>query len=168
MNFASSDIFSGDHGGSQVSPSSTMSIPSSGSSTARRASTTCSFVGIGSRLAEEPHFFAALTREEVDAVHEANPVAAGAHNERVRACGIGEEADAAEQVAVGDAGRGNDYLARREIVDREDLLQVLDPVLARLLDLGSRRRPKMSLQLAAETAERGRRHHGLARAADSD
>src|SRR5512133_3370267 len=129
-----------------------MSIPSSGSSTARSASTTCSFVGIGLRLAEQAHFLAALAGEEVNAVDEANPVAAGAHDERVRACGIGEKADAAEQVPVGDAGRGNDHLAGREIVDREDLLQVLDPVLARLLDLGSGRRPELSLQLAAETA----------------
>src|SRR5438034_9523109 len=140
-----------------------MSIPSSGSSTARRASTTCSFVGIGSRLAEQAHFLAAFAGEEVDAIHEANPVAAGAHDERVCACGIGEEANAAEEVAVGDARRGDDHLAGREIVDREDLLQVLDSVLARLLDLGSGRRPELSLQLAAEIAERGRRPDGPAR-----
>src|SRR4029078_13631902 len=38
----------------------------------------------------------------------------------------------------------------------------------RLLDLGTARRPELSLQLAAETAQRRCREHGLARAADAD
>src|SRR5207253_4127390 len=132
-----------------------MSIPSSGSSTARRASTTCSFVGIGFSLTEEPYFLAAVPGEEVDAVHEANPVAARAHHERVRASRISEEANSAKQVAVRDAGRGDNHLAGREVVEREDLLEVADSVFARLFDLGSRRRPELRLELTAEAAEGG-------------
>src|SRR5919197_4747667 len=154
MNLASSDIFSGDHGGSQVSststsstsgiartiwstfswiigptgqpidvsvwitltlgpststsyssPSSTMSIPSSGSSTARSASTTSSFVGIEpslrttTPLQEKPYLFLALAGEEVDAVHEADPVAARAHHDRMRARAVGKKPDAAEEIS---------------------------------------------------------------------
>src|SRR6266480_4317571 len=120
-----------------------MSIPSSGSSTARSASTTSSFVGTESSLwnggalaperrvqrspaiedrgaesarvgnsvidrcglTQQPHFLAALAREEVNPVDEPHPVAAGAHHERVSPRRVGKEADAAEQVAVRDAGR---------------------------------------------------------------
>src|SRR3954466_5680355 len=121
-----------------------MSLPSSGSLTARRASRTCSFFGITSRLPEEPHFLTAVPGEEVDAVHEANPVATGAHDERVRAGRISEEADPAEQVSVRAAGRGDDHLAGRQVIDREDLLEIVDPVFARLFDLGSCRRPELS------------------------
>src|SRR5215208_4903722 len=151
MNFASSDIFSGDHGGSQVSsvstsstpgsaevtsliccsiigptgqpidvrvkstctlgpsivtsyisPRSTMSIPSSGSSTCRRASTTSSRLAVSlmrPRLpleTRQPNLFPALALEEVDALDEADPVAADAHHERVRPGAVGAEADAAQ------------------------------------------------------------------------
>src|SRR3954471_9458969 len=141
-----------------------MSIPSSGSSTPRSASTTSSFVGMSFTL-EQPHvlallagchctasgreyglcpcslttschvseggplqkadFLAALAGEEVDPVHEAHPVAARAHDERVRPRAVGQEAHAAQQVAVGDARRDHDHLARREILDREQPLEVL-------------------------------------------
>ena len=113
-------------------------------------------------------FLAPLAREEVDAVDEPHPVAARAHDERVRARRVGEEADAAQQVAVRDARRGDDHLLRREVVDREDAVEVVDAVRARLLDLGAPRRPELRLQLAAEAAERGRREHRLPRAADPD
>src|SRR5919204_5255996 len=135
-----------------------MSIPSSGSSTARSASTTCSFVGTTSMLAEQAHLFAALAREEMDPVHEADPVAAGAHDERVGAGAVGEEADAAEEVAVRDAGRDDDHLAGRDVLGHEHALDVLDARLAGLLDLAARRRPELRLQLAAETAKRGGGH----------
>src|SRR4029077_217934 len=76
---------------------------------------------------EQAHLLLALAREEVDAVDEAHPVAAGAHHERMRPGAVGEEADAAEEVAVRNARRGHDHLAGREIVDREDAAVVIDP-----------------------------------------
>src|SRR3954453_1354189 len=89
-----------------------MSIPSSGSSTLRSASITSSRVGIRwSRVsrrglvARQAYFLAPFSREEVDAVHEAHPVAAGAHHERMRPRAVGLEADSAQQVAVRDARR---------------------------------------------------------------
>src|SRR5207253_8403115 len=118
--------------------------------------------------AKQTHFFATLAREEVDAVHEADPVAARAHDERVRARAVGEVADAAQQFAVGNPGGRDDRLARREVVDREDALRVVDSVLAELVDLAPRRRPELPLQLAAEAAKRGGCEHGLAGAADPD
>ena len=53
----------------------------------------------------------------------------------MRARAVGEEADAAQQVAVRDAGRGDDDVARREILGREDAPVVVDPELAQLVDL---------------------------------
>src|SRR5438094_54652 len=116
-----------------------MSIPSSGSSTWRSASLTSSFVGTNSSLpmrlvAEQPHFFAAFAREEVHAVDEPHPVAARAHDEGVGARAVGQEADAAQQVAVRDARRGDDDLARRELLGGEDTRRVLDSGGASLLD----------------------------------
>src|SRR5579885_2695386 len=144
-----------------------MSIPSSGSSTLRSASITSSCVGTGTSLAE-PYVLAPLAREEVDAVDEAHPVAAGAHHERVRARRVGEVAHAAQQLAARDAGGGNDHLLRREVVDREDALDVLDAVGAGRLDLRPPRRPELRLELAAEAAEGGRGEHRLPGAADPD
>src|SRR3954463_4300043 len=144
-----------------------MSIPSSGSSTWRSASTTSSLDGMAPRLAQ-PDFLAPVAREEVDPVDEAHPVAARAHDERVRPGGVAEEADAAQQVAVRHARRDDDHLLRREVVGREDALDVLDPVLARLLDLGPPRRPQLRLQLAAEAAQPRGGGDGLPRAADPD
>src|SRR5579884_3449901 len=144
-----------------------MSIPSSGSSTLRSASITSSCVGTGTSLAE-PYVLAPLAREEVDAVDEAHPVAAGAHHERVRARRVGEVAHAAQQLAARDAGGGNDHLLRREVVDGEDALDVLDAVGAGRLDLRPPRRPELRLELAAEAAEGGRGEHRLPGAADPD
>src|SRR6266567_1888055 len=151
-----------------------MSIPSSGSSTARSASTTSSLLIVTSVMATsyleaiQAHFLAPFAAEEVDAVDKANPVAARAHHERVRPRAVGEEADAAEQVAVRHAGRGDDRLARREVVDGEETMDVVDPLLGRLLDLATRGRPELRLHLAAEAAQRSRGHDGLARPTDAD
>src|SRR5207302_551565 len=120
------------------------------------------------RSLAEANFLAPLAGEEVDAVDEADPVAARAHDERVRARGVGEVADAAQQLAARDAGRGDDHLLRREVVDREDALDVVDPMLVRVVDLVSPRRPELRLKLAAEAAERRRGEHRLARASDPD
>src|SRR3954447_18593393 len=145
-----------------------MSIPSSGSSTARSASTTCSLVGTKLSLAEEAHFLAPLAREEMDAVDEPHPVAASAHDQGMRPCRVGEEAHATQEVTVRHARGGDDYLTRRQVVGREDLLDVVEAVLSRLLDLASRHRPQLRLHLAAEAAERSGGHHGLPGAADAD
>ena len=116
----------------------------------------------------EADFLAALAREEVRRLDEPHPVAARAHHERVRQGRVGEVAHAAHQLAVRDAGRGDDHLLRGEIVDREDPVEVVDPVRVRVVDLGPARRPELRLKLAAEAAERGRREHCLPRAADPD
>src|SRR5207247_6413526 len=86
---------------------------------------------------EQSDLLAALAGEEVDAVHEAHPVAAGAHDERMSAGAVGEIANAAQEVAVRDPGGGDDDLVRRQIVDREDLLDVVDPLLLCALDLAA-------------------------------
>src|SRR5262245_44167384 len=157
-----------------------MSMPSSGSSTKRSASVTSSFVGMptgykrrcGVRRArlksgtgekavvpasaakqrplKKPHLLAALAREEVDPVHEAHPIAARAHDERVRPRTVSAVAHPAQKVAVRDARGRDDHLVRRQVVDREDLLDVVDPVLAGALDLAAGRRPELGLHLAAE------------------
>src|SRR4051794_23896959 len=144
-----------------------MSIPSSGSSTWRSASTTSSCVGMRASLAQTD-FLAALAGEEVGRLDEADPVAARAHDERVCQRGVGEVADAAEQLAVRDARRGDDRLLWGEVVDREDAFDVVDAVGLRVLDLGAARRPELGLELAAEAAERGGREHRLAGATDPD
>ena len=86
----------------------------------------------------------------------------------MRARAVGEEPHTAEQVTVRNARRGDDHLAGREVLGAEDAVVVLDPGFAQLLDLATRRRPELRLQLAAEAAQRGSREHGLPRAADAD
>src|SRR5437660_7480287 len=101
-------------------------------------------------VAEQPHFLATLTCEEVDSVDEPHPVATRAHHERVGARAVGEEPDAAQQIAVRDAGGGDDHLARCEVLGAEDALVVVDAGLAQLVDIPAGRRPELGLQLAAE------------------
>src|SRR5262245_12075464 len=119
-------------------------------------------------LSQETDLFATVTREEVDPVDEAHPVAAGAHDEGMRARAVRVERDAAQQVAVRDAGRGHDAVAGGELVGPEDPVDVLDPGLARRLDLAAPRRPELRLELPAEAAERGGGEQRLARPADPD
>src|SRR4051795_5992922 len=119
-------------------------------------------------VAQETHFLAPLAGEEVDAVDEPDPVAARAHEQRMRSRAVGEKADAAQQVAVRDAGRSDDHLAGREILGTEDALVVEDPGLAQLVDLPAGGGPELRLQLAAQAAQRGGREYGLPRAADPD
>src|SRR5439155_4288769 len=111
---------------------------------------------------------APLAGEEVDAVDEPHPVAPRAHDERVRLRRVREEPDAPQQLAVRDARGGDDHLLRREVVDREDAVEILDAVLARSVVLRASGRPELRLQLTAETAQRRRRQYGLPRAADPD
>src|SRR5256885_17007122 len=105
-----------------------MSIPSSGSSTWRSASTTSSLEGMDSRLAQ-PDFLTSVTREEVDPIHEAHPVAARAHDEGVGARRVAEEADAAQEIAARDPGRDHDHLLRTADVGGGNTLDVPEPVL---------------------------------------
>src|SRR5689334_22422103 len=76
--------------------------------------------------AGQANFLAPLAGEEVDPVDEAHPVAARAHDERAGAGAVGEELHAAQEIAVRDACRGDDRLARGEVVEREDAVHVLD------------------------------------------
>src|SRR5438093_13249337 len=121
-----------------------MSIPSSGSSTWRSASTTSSCVGMQLRLAQ-PHFLATIPREEVDPVDEPHPVAARAHDQGMRARRVGEEANAAQEVAVGYARGRDDHLTGRQLLRREDARGIVDPGLASQLDLPARGRPELRL-----------------------
>src|SRR5581483_899668 len=119
-------------------------------------------------VAEQPDFLAALTCEEVVAVDELHPVAARAHDQRVRAGAVGEEPDAAEQVAGRDARRGEDHVAGGQVLEREDPVDVVDAELGGRLDLAAGRRPQLRLQLAAEAPQRRRRQHRLPGPADAD
>src|SRR2546425_5558138 len=94
-----------------------------------------SSLGRGIRGSGKADFLAPLAREEVDAVDEPHPVAARAHDERVRLRRVPEEPDAPQQLAVRDARGRDDHLLRREVVDREDAVEILDAVLARRVDL---------------------------------
>src|SRR2546430_2431198 len=95
--------------------------------------------------AEQPHFLPPLTGEEMDSVDEAHPVAPGAHQQRVRPRAVGEEANAAQEVAVRHTRRGHDHLTRCEVFRGVDPRVVLDPDLAQLVDLAARRRPELRL-----------------------
>jgi hypothetical protein len=86
----------------------------------------------------------------------------------VRPRAVGEEPNAAEQVAARDARGGEDDLGRCKVVDGEDPARVLDSLLARGVDLPARDGPELGLELAAEAAERCGRQDRLARAADAD
>src|SRR4051794_15193202 len=121
-----------------------------------------------SLVAEEADFLAALAGEEVMAVDELHPVAARAHDQRVRPRAVGEEPDAAEEVARRDARGGEDHVARSQVLEGEDAVHVLDPDLGSLRDLAPRRRPQLRLQLAAEAPQGGCGEHRLTRAADAD
>src|SRR5207237_6161078 len=64
---------------------------------------------------------------DVDCINEAYVARLGRHHERVRATARAEEADAAQERAVGDARRDeDDLLAGREVVRMVDLVRVAD------------------------------------------
>jgi hypothetical protein len=86
----------------------------------------------------------------------------------VRPGAVGPEPHTAEEIAVRDACCGDDRLPRREVFRREDPFDILDPLLLRLVDLASRDRPELRLEVAAQTAQGGSRQDGLPRAADAD
>src|SRR5207248_3290744 len=94
--------------------------------------------------------------------------AARAHDERAGAGAVGEVLHAPQEVAVRDAGGGDDRFPGREVVEGEDAVHVVDALLPGALDLGPGRRPQLRLDLAAEAAKGRGRDDGLARAADAD
>src|SRR5262249_40668853 len=109
----------------------------------------------GERLkAVKPNLLTPVSAEEVNPVHEADPVAAGAPDDGVRARAVGVVAHTPQQVTVRGPRRGDDCLPGRELLGREDVRAVVDSLLARLLDLPAGRRPQLGLQLAAEAAQR--------------
>src|SRR5664280_1144725 len=118
--------------------------------------------------AEQTNLFAPLAGEEVDAVDETHPVAACAHDERVSTRAVGEKTDAAQEGAAGDAGRGEDDLARHQVGGAENALDVVDTSRLGLLDLAPGYGPELSLELAAQAAKSRRGQHGLASSADAD
>ena len=86
----------------------------------------------------------------------------------MRARAVGQEANAAEDVTVGHAGRGDDDFPGRELVRREDLVHVVDPVLPRSVDLAARRRPELSLELPSEASQSSCGEQRLASTSDAD
>ncbi len=84
------------------------------------------------------------------------------------ACAVRQVAHAAEQVAVGHPGGRDDHLAGRELVGLEDLVDVVDSVLTRLLDLVARGRPELRLELPTQATKSGRGENRLPGAADAD
>ena len=65
----------------------------------------------------------------MDRIDEPHPVAAGAEDERVRARALAEVVHAAQEVAARDAARDDRVMAVDQVVDPEDALDVVDPVL---------------------------------------
>src|SRR5262245_31011521 len=95
----------------------------------------------------------------------ANGTGAAAHHDGVRARATTDILDAIQQLAGGDAGRGEGDIVRGdEVVDRVDAVEVhalgLEPV---ALLVGAR--PDLAEHLAADTLDRRRRQDGLWRAA---
>src|SRR4051794_14218697 len=107
----------------------------------------------------------AVTVEHVDSVDEADLLGLVGHHQRVRAGAATEEADALEQVAGGDAGRGEDeVVARREVLGAIDtrLVAVTHPRAAFALLVAAIAEPR--LDLAAEATQRRGCDHALRRA----
>ena len=163
-----------------------MSIPSSGSSTppqrlesfvlrghalqsTGRAAEGPPWPGRPRSVAGQANLFTALAREEMDAVHEAHPVAPRAHDQRVRACAVGQEADAAREVAVETPVAAKMMFPRTRSSRRKTRSTSSTPKTAG--PAGSpggpwARAPR--LQLAAEAAQRSRREHRLSGSPDPD
>ena len=78
------------------------------------------------------------------------------------------EADAGEQVAVGDAGRGEQDVAARHLAHVVFAVEVGDAHAARALALLVGIDDQAALHLAADAAERRRGEHALGRAADAE
>src|SRR3546814_5881032 len=75
--------------------------------------------------------------------------------------------DAAQQRSVGDAGRGEDDVALRQIAQIIDAVEVLDSPFARARALGVVAENKAALELAADAAQRRGGEPALRRAARS-
>src|SRR5437868_5508283 len=93
-----------------------------------------------------------LVLEGVPRLDVADGAALRAHHHRVRLGPTLEETDALEEIAGGDAGRGEDHVAARHLVQLEGLLDVLDPHLLGPLDLLVVARREAALHVAAHAA----------------
>ena len=104
----------------------------------------------------------------MDGVDEADLLRLVGHHQRVRPRAAAEEADALEEVAGRDAGRGEDeVLARGEVLGAVDaaLVAVAHPRAALALLVVAI--PEAGLDLAAEAAQGRRGDHALRGAADA-
>src|SRR5688572_1789797 len=104
----------------------------------------------------------------VGGVHLADRPRLRTHDQRLRGGPVPPEADTAEQLAVGDAGGGEeDVFPRAEIVEGEDLVEVVtgvDRLLAFVVVAG----PEAALDGATEGLEGAGGDDPLRRAADSE
>ncbi len=86
----------------------------------------------------------------------------------MRGDGIAAEAHARQHVAVGDAGRGEEHIARCHLCHVVDPLGILDAHAAGAGDLFRRVEQQTALHLTAGAAKRGSGQHTLRRTAYSD
>ena len=104
----------------------------------------------------------------VDGIDEANLARRRGHHQGVRADAAAEQPDAAEQVAVGDPGRGEDDVgAAHQLLGPEDPVGIADAHALGALPLVLVPIPQAPLHLTAETAQRGRGEHALGRPPDA-
>src|SRR5882724_12209418 len=91
-----------------------------------------------------------------------------AHHHRLGLDDILAELDPRQQRTGGDAGRGEQAVAARHVLDAVDKARIIDAHLAGALAflLGIEDQP--ALHLAADAAQRRRRQHALRRAAGTD
>src|SRR5690606_38821803 len=105
--------------------------------------------------------------EQVHRVGEPDDPRLVAHRDRVRAGTVLEELDAAQQVAVGDAGGAeDDHLTRGQVLGAVDAVH-RTALLLEAPALLVVARPEAPVDLAAEALQRGRRQHALRGAADA-
>src|SRR5262249_10535288 len=101
----------------------------------------------------------------VDRIYETDARRVALHDDRARARAVAEEADAAHERAVGDAGRGeNDSVARRQFLRRVNAARLGAPRAAAFLVFGLPGHEARE-DLAVQAAHRGGREHALRRAA---
>ncbi len=99
-------------------------------------------------------------------VHAAHGAGAGAHHQRLGGGTVAAVANALEDVAVGDAGGGEeDVLAGAEVVGGEHAVEVVAGV-DRRLALTVIARPEAAEQLPTHRLQGGGGEHALGRAAD--
>ena len=105
--------------------------------------------------------------EVVDGLDAADGARAGAHDQRLGGGAVREVVDALDQLAVGDAGQGEeDVAAAHQVVDGQHLIQA-SPSRFGLRALVVVARPQLALDVAAQALQRGGGEDRLGRAADA-